>query len=986
MAEIFSYNFDDGGLAAPLKKAFHFNPNQTPIYGDYLSAVLGYGFIYQGGSPLGESAPNSDLQTFTLYDRYPGTADYSAKLQVNFNAATTSDRWLDLVARARIDDLTTYLGWSGYAARVRTNFGAPTVELFKVLSGVYTSIAPSVPISGGIIDDHWGDYLKIRCSGSRVWVYWNDAELISVTESAAGLIYGNLRVGFAAENGAPGIGVQIRDLVVEDSTDELGLGGRFLLRVGDNWYGQEEMERLDINLQNLSLSYTNATGLTIEVIEPHTDPIWKPNEQVELKCWDDDTAQYVVRFKGKMRQRRRLGNVGNERNEYFASGPREQAKYVMPEHPVTSESAIIWNAEDDEEGFDEDYTGKTVGEMIQFYFDQNLDSLRRVGAIDPNPVTTPYVAGELSVLDLVPTRIQIGGSFIAIMDSLMALVPDTMYLVDPATFIWHFINVRTLSATDIEYTGDRIVQMNEFDDDTLELFTAVWIKSSRVEEHEDEASTKGGGLIRDWDRSLEPAWVPSYADRASCTYTVVSVTILDATTASIEIEGDKCYGNEWANCAAKILTGRASPDSAMVLWNTATTLMVEKNGGIWGPTEAPQAGDSVRVEDSRINDDATSENGFAYVHKKFRIADESKRNLVKHPCNKLTGERKIGGYVKPVTMQPTYVGLPGSGVVEAPFQIVQFIPNKGLCDTEGQYNAADVTLNYRWKDVEVRKLRYPAAGFMGTAWSEDLTKWGVEGASAGPDDWGLDREGEIRDDEWNEDTQDEGRRKAAERWLRARMDKPYRGQVLLHGLDWTYAVLQVSLTFSTQAQIRSATTGLETAYILPVSVTYTFMENRTLLALGDGGFLARSYEELLKAQSQTDAQAKMARILKQIEEFKKCFDRSDQPKAGADSGGSTCSTSVRGAGGGAGAPGAPGGGGVAIDNKDPDGEGETDDDPGEPPPLPHDPANPTGTESGGDEDGGRDSDPTDPGEKKSPGAGVTGGDTDPNPPDTPEEE
>jgi len=887
------YLFTDEGSPAItcLRDGHHWNPNQSP---GLAGPIAVYGWTYSPTS--GESYVNHALETVFRFNYYPGTTDVKATISVKFPNVSGVNRWLDLYVRMKDPD-------NAYAVRLRTNFGTPQMELYRVSGGTWTSI--NGPIAVALSDGVYYD-LSAEAIGNTVKGYLDDVEKVSATETDANVLGGNERTGFGTENGQVPNGPVVKDHRVYDTADESGKTGEFILQVGAEVLGQAEMEAAGVSLDRVTMTHFGANALTIRVKEQHTNPRWVPEEWVKLKAEISGTPEVV--FQGKIRTRQRLGTPPDEQVEYYAAGPRAHAKYVIVEHPTSKAPTIVWNALPDEEGYDLAYSGQTVGEILKWHLDQYRDDLAHHGAVNPDPAADIYVQADLDALTVEPTRMELGGDFESVVMSLLSTIPDVAVFVEPDTLRWRFVDVASFSAKDVAYDGTEHVQV-DLEDDTANLYTAVLVRSVREEQEEFNPSTENGGLLRNWNRGLEKYWTPSKQDR-SALYGLTLASIVDAGLASGQPilkftlpAGSKMFTDEWVGAYGSFSTGSAAGTGGLVVTNTTDQVTIALAGGYptGSPPVAPSNGDAFDLEDDRANENATGKNAFFSVHRNFQIADADKRDLVPSPCSVLRGGAENptdSGEERWVAHQPVFGASPGAIVVGVPIIFTKEGGDKeGRCETEGDYAPGKAAFEGSYKMTQVREVRIPATGYRGTAFSDDVSKWNGGGDPVPGEDWGIERVALLSNNEWKDSSQDDGVEAAATAWLHAHQNKPYTGDARITGLDWDFKHLQKAVTFSTSNAQRGATgTGkLATDYIYPFEVAFILSGTRaTNLILGDRGEFAKQFQDLMETKETESVMARLRVQAERLDGFQRCFEQSTEVKATKRDDNPTCATSVKG--------------------------------------------------------------------------------------------
>ncbi len=893
MSELWTYEFDDAAELDLIPKAHHWNQLQTPrpAYGEDFPDYNGWHIL---SSNRGQA--NSDLETTVRLERYPGTPDYSFEIDVVWPSDGNS-RPIDLWIRMTDDQ-------NGYFARWDNNFSDGEVSLYRVVAGVETEIASVVSFwyTAGVAVT-----LKVVASGNRISSEVNGSEKVFKVEDAADLIYGNERIGFRQENGTS-LAPTIAALVVEDETDPSGKTGDLRLFVDEDVFGAAELLAGNVTIDDAGLSYFGPTDLSWHEVALHSNPTWRPEQRVRLEALISGTYETI--FRGRIRHRSLLGEVGAERVEYFAVGPRALSKYVVTAHPTSKIPTISWNASQADEDYDADFAGKELGEILAWYFDTYAEELRFHGAIDPDPDTTPYVQADLDAIAFEPTRLDLGGDFEAVILTILAKAPNIALIVDPDTWKWRFVDHTTLASLTLSYTSGDPIPLNNILDDATGIYTAIRVRSAKREKVQREFKTSDGGLSPRWGRELEEAWTPGKVNRSKITAVLESV-VDDGTGDDrpiLRLTKSVLFPDE---AAGSVLT--LDGDGAgtyPVIGNSYDTVTISKSGGFTEPN-VPDADDAITIEDKRSNSEATENNGFSKVHREFLVGLDGGQTLAKDPCAKVWADQKQIGFedeTKKVPHQMTYGASEGVIVVGMPIVIPR--EEEGGCENSKGYEKAEATASlFVWEET-VREYRWPAVGWRGDAYSTDAAKWGG-GGDPGPDDWGIRREFLVEEPNWTSDAQNSEIETAAKAALTAINSKPYSGSVDIGGLEWDLRVLQKSLRFTTASALRSSTTGFEAANIVPFQVRYDFVRRRTSVTYGNAGEFARRFSDLRRQLAQkTKLTGLMKRVLA-VEGFVQCVQQNQDPKTAAPSDEPICATRVRGDWGNK--PGGGGGGGGADD-------------------------------------------------------------------------
>jgi len=864
-------------VATIFTEAFGGTPG-TEVAG--FTLIRGSLLLHTGG---GYATGQDGTDTLIRYDSWSGVRAVVAKTQLKFAAPATGDWQFGLCLFLDDDNF--------YELRIRTdNNSPPKLSILKVVAGVESTVMAET--NGPVLSAGTFVTFELRRNGSTLQAFVDDTQYGGDQTDAT--LTANWRTGYRwiyySSNAW-----HVDDLTMEDFTTEPSPSGR-VLQVGTSSYDEDGMRAASIALGRLEISYISPRRLTFREYVSHTEASFRP--ELEVRLLQGSPRQ--TDFRGVLKVVRHLADAaGGEYVEYEAWGPRQQAKYVTPSHPDTGALSITWNADPEDDDYDADYADKTIGEILTWYFDTFNEDLRKHRAAPNGDV---YVAAELALLDVKPTKFTIRGDFEALVQTLIGFQTVYACLIDHDTGIWHFVDWTASPAKDLSFTS-LVTPANQVDDDSSMAYTAVLLRSIRREKVDFRASTEDGGMEPAWSKELEKYYTPFRSQRSSIGCTVNQVIGARIVELAISYERDEVYTNEWQGTTCRFIGGDAAGGEG----DTGKLFTIGSNtassGGLFRVTltadltTAPSPGDAVDLTDSDEYVTTDEPNGFKKVHKWYRVADELKRDLFKKSCTTaflVRLENSNSSIKQRVPLQIEFAMSPGVIAVGLPIVTFGSDTKGAACETPGDYESADLELNAEHWKTTVLERRYPTAGYHGTAYSTDQSRWDGGGPPL-PTDWGVMREMIIEDPHYTSEDQNDDVDALLESWLLPRCSKPFAGRHAYRasagdGVDRDFVNLNTSVTFSSTRR----TTGWESgAYIFAHSVTYDYGQELTVLELGsEATFENPEYERLRDGILREGKQSEMERLLETLRDEWECK-RDAFVKAAREAIGPICGSQVR---------------------------------------------------------------------------------------------
>ena len=213
----------------------------------------------------------------------------------------------------------------------------------------------------------------------------------------------------------------------------------------------------------------------------------------------------AVRFRGRIKRIELEGTPNAERVVYVCLGLRELAKEVTAHDPTYGFPRVVFNAPEDDDDYDAGRSGKSVGYIIGWLFDQHAAELRAAGVIAAAPATG-YVQSELDQLDVVPPKTVFESQdFDSALDELIAFQRGHRFIADPDTQTFHFQKLADLPAKTITYNSADKPLSALLKPSTEGRATAVTIYGPRRPINE-TLKLSEGGLTKLWDTNYESSW------------------------------------------------------------------------------------------------------------------------------------------------------------------------------------------------------------------------------------------------------------------------------------------------------------------------------------------------------------------------------------------------------------------------------------------------------------------------------------------------
>ena len=268
-----------------------------------------------------------------------------------------------------------------------------------------------------------------------------------------------------------------------------------------------DMAAKNISALSLTVSYDAPRQFVFEENCRHYSASYQNEAKVEYRNAAGTTV-FLGRIKGIVKS----GAPGNEAVQYSCFGLRTLAQEVKIVEQSYGIPRVAFNAEQDDEDYDAALSGMTVGEIIQWLFDNHADAsavvtkgLREAGVIAASPATG-YVQAELDLLTAIPPKIALAGdNFDSAMISIMRYQKGWRFIAYPDTQVYHFVKVEDLTAATITYNYTDYVEKVQVNPNTSGRATAVKVIGPR-KPTDTALKLSEGGLEESWDVAYEGDW------------------------------------------------------------------------------------------------------------------------------------------------------------------------------------------------------------------------------------------------------------------------------------------------------------------------------------------------------------------------------------------------------------------------------------------------------------------------------------------------
>jgi len=262
---------------------------------------------------------------------------------------------------------------------------------------------------------------------------------------------------------------------------------------------EQNLAEARLSLDSLHVSWSGPRSFHFVEHVSHSDASFEVEDRVVL------SVDGAVRFRGRIKRIELEGVPNTERVVYVCLGLRELAKEVTAHDPTYGFPRVVFNAPKDDDDYDAGRSGKSVGEIIAWLFDQHAAELRDAEVIAAAPATG-YVQNELDQLGVVPPKVVFDSQdFDSVLDELIAFQRGHRFIADPDTQTFHFQKVADLPPKTVTYNSPDKPLSALLKPSTEGRATAVKIYGPRRPINK-TLKLSEGGLTKLWETDYESDW------------------------------------------------------------------------------------------------------------------------------------------------------------------------------------------------------------------------------------------------------------------------------------------------------------------------------------------------------------------------------------------------------------------------------------------------------------------------------------------------
>lgn len=594
------------------------------------------------------------------------------------------------------------------------------------------------------------------------------------------------------------------------------------------------------------------------------------------------------------------------------------------------EPNILWNVSpDDTENYNPDFADKSIGFIIEYLLRRYKQQLQVQGAA-PTDGTDPFVTEELQALDAVVPGLTSTGSVLTAVQTALQQMPNYALYWDCQTRVWRFRNTEDLDAETITLTSNPEWVTFSLEAVSDQAYTAVVFAGTRKEPDPDALTLT----------MADKAWTPAQEAAHNVTKNTKTHVYLKIVSSGVGAITDPgvCYVDVLAGVLDEddfkgaIATFSDDGHPRWVSHHSSTRIWF--GSPLWDGGTSPAPGSTVTLD--LLHPQARRALAAGGVGRAFYLPiavvdgeTECNLNTFVHNLRNggFCGTAKVSGqaadgtthtyYTAYQVEMPSQIGMdagecrPLATLAHPPKKPPGFLPDAlimrfedgsaqnlfGGADLGGagvsQSGSSDVAgctpdLSGIQIDLQIPKtktcaprLRVPATGYRGTAYSDDEANWDGGGEPALTDQ-GVRRELLIQLSEYTDPaTQDEGLTKAADailarvgqrgiRWS-IRLATPWRAfsDGTSYYANGSATTRWAGLTKKVRLASSKRTTGFETADDLCVhSVTWNIPAGTTTLVCGNAaGAIGGDFGVIAQATAARQAAQQQAAKIKRLEEI-----------------------------------------------------------------------------------------------------------------------
>lgn len=716
-------------------------PGFTRVAGAAWDAVI---VSNQGGA--GTTAAERIYQS----DYWPGIRDYDADLDLIWNSAATEGRGWGVMSRLTDDGQRGYMAVL-YSYRPSDNtLNIPHVKFFRRSGGTNTTLGSEVDVSGSFDSTalNAGVTLRLRTQtqddGSVTLTAYIDGTQVATHNDAALPIGSGGTAGIWIDGNSDNSDVLADNLIVQDfeadapdTTHEVGMA----LKVNGQYLNEQALIDRGIAAVRWKQSYVSGSSDSAAQIIDHRDwhdPALLPGDHVEIWYNDEIYATGYIRPA-------QADSRPPEGNAYELHGPKQLAREVAIVDPDDFRSTVYFNQSADAEAYDAAKSDMTIGDILAWMFDNHLegeDGLRAHGAAPGSGSAYTIPAGLTN--GPVLAGIELSGTFGEAIEHLLSYMPGYAWYVNPSTLVHEFHHRPSAAEYDID-SGNQHV-LHRIDTQPQNARTVVFIVGSRPNVVYETMSLSNGGLQEAWDTSLgvESDYDSTKAGKKSDSGVVVTFGIKGSGPYTgktyIQVSGLSMDDGEWRQCTLVFTSGGENGTAYEVVHNTASPaefIFAEtawENGG-------PSVSDTFNINGAFAT--GGRDNLWDEMFSMYQISDANKRNIAQGECGQARFNYPLPGGGQGSTPIGATYGSEGRIKLDMPTTLplgLSAYPaaagsaaNCGGVTQGPDGTIGDIEIDVPVKQAAALRLRVPAAGFRGTAYSFNEDNWDGDGAATAGD-------------------------------------------------------------------------------------------------------------------------------------------------------------------------------------------------------------------------------------------------------------
>lgn len=467
-------------------------PSGNPPFSKPVVDGYGHGI---GSRSFGGPTTTKAWRGYTDY--MPGRQNYKCDLYVKFDNPESGTASVALLLR-----FIDYDNCIVARLKVGGAGGIPTLKLYSRIAGTETQIGATYSgysnseLAAGItfrvrVEDLAAGTTRVTAY-KNVSVSSNGSVTIDTTESTLGIFANAYPPGVELMN-VFNTDARIYSLTCYDFADEWtvgtpdAVGTGWQVEIGDTLYSMADLRALlpPVKLIVPKHAY-GATGndVTLQVYgDFRLGSVVYPGRPVRVLHNND------VRFNGYVAEADQSATAKSEIQNFRCRDAQWRSRQVQLQTDdktgtfyfnvyapgAVSGGACAGPGADVPDEYDPDLQDMTIGAVIKYLFDNNSDGTEKLRFYGAAPGSgAAYVQAELDLMDAVIPDLRVSGSFINAIQQLLKYMPKFQCFVDPATKIWHFVDVTDLSAETVALPTDVVPSIKIKPDPDKSYNAVVW--------------------------------------------------------------------------------------------------------------------------------------------------------------------------------------------------------------------------------------------------------------------------------------------------------------------------------------------------------------------------------------------------------------------------------------------------------------------------------------------------------------------------------